>query len=77
MSSLLHHGQSQNTQTFIWHSLRRPIRTRQRVTPSVMHGVGAIEIEQNQHWQTHRLTAPLGITDPIMSPWLCHDVTTT
>jgi hypothetical protein len=31
-----------------------------------MHGVGAIEIEQNQHWQTHRLTAPLGITDPIV-----------
>lgn len=54
-------------QTFIWHSpLRRPIRTRQRVAPSVMHGVGAIEIEQNQHWQTHRLTAPLGITDPIV-----------
>lgn len=50
-----------------------PSSRQPRVTPSVMHGVGAIEIEQNQHWQTHRLQSArrrqgskVGL---IMGPW--------
>ena len=68
ISTMLHHDQSQNSRneqltkdanrpsSSIHHCGDRSASTTgQRVTPRVMHGIGAIEVEQNQHWQTHRL----------------------